>query len=144
MAYASTSQIEIAAGGRTRLIELADHDADGAVDAAVIAQACASVDGMIDSYCGTRYSAPLATPSDVLRELAASEVVYKLHEQRGNVQSDSPMHRAHLERIGWLEKVSRGLVNPTNPLPASSDGARASWVERSEGVTRDSLKGGPW
>lgn len=144
MAYASTVQIEIAAGGRARLVELADLDADSVADAAVIAQACNAVDGMIDSYCGTRYATPLAAPSDVLRELAASEVVYKLHEQRGNVQSDSPMHRAHLERISWLEKVSRGLVNPSSPLPGPSSTMRSAWVERTEGITRDSLKGGPW
>lgn len=142
MAYANLAQIEIAAGGNARLVELADFDADGAADAAVIAAAQASVDGVIDSYC-LRYATPLANPSDTLRELAAAEVVYRLHEQRGNVQQDSPMHRAHLERVAWLDKVSRGLVVPSSPLPAPSSQMRSAWVER-EGITRDSLKGGPW
>lgn len=144
MAYATLSQIQTAAGGPVRLIELADFDADGAVDDAVVAQAQAEVDARIDSYVAKRYAVPLPAPSVALQACSAAEVVYRLHEQRGNVQTDSPMHRSHLERTAWLEAIAKGHVVPTDPLPTLASTARSAWVgpDDDDPTSTSNLEGG--
>ena len=81
MSYASDEDIELAAGGETGLVELADWDGDGEVDENVIARAKEAADGVIDGHLRLRLSpADLdrlrAEPTPTLSELAASEAVY--------------------------------------------------------------------
>ena len=119
MAYASQSDIETAAGGAVRLVELADWDADGVADATAIAAVQAATDGWIDSYAAVRYAVPVASPTDTLIQVAAEECVYRLRQRRG-MASEGDEQR-HKEREAWLVHLSKGLVRPSDPAPAKSD-----------------------
>lgn len=142
MAYATTDQIQNAAGGAARLVELADFDVDGIADVAVLAQAQAEVDGVIDSYVAKRYAVPVATPSLALQAASAAEVVYWLRSKRGGVADDH--RREHEERLKWFEAIAKGHAVPSDPLPTKASTARSAWVERDDDdavVSRASLEG---
>lgn len=140
MAYASQTQIQHAAGGADRLVELADYDGDGIADADVIAAVQAAADGWIDSYAALRYAVPIEDPTDTLVQLAAEECVYRLRQRRalGATEQDE---RQHKDREQWLVHLSKGLVRPSNPAPAKSDAVRSEAVVNNRDVSRRNLEG---
>jgi phage gp36-like protein len=140
VAYASTTEIQAAAGGASRLVQLLDWDNDGAVDTAVLEQLQLEVDSWIDSYAGRRYAVPLADPSAVLRQHAADEVVYRALLKRNMVHPEARDN--HAERVKWLEMLARGHVVPSDPHPAKASSVRSAWVSRdTDEVSREKLKG---
>lgn len=141
MAYATTTQIQIAAGGADRYVQLFDWDADGVADAAVVAQVQAEVDAWIDSYAGRRFAVPIASPTQVLTLAAAEEVVYRALVKRGMV---APEHTAlHEQRRAWLKDLAEGRVVPSDPHPTKASTSTAAWVDRDgdSDLSRESLKG---
>lgn len=139
MTYASQSDIETAAGGAARLVELADWDADGTADAAAIAGVQAATDGWIDSYAALRYAVPIESPTATLVQVAADECVYRLRQRRGMVgEADEQRHK---EREAWLVHLSKGLVRPSDPAPSKSDAVRSKVVVNNRDVSRCTLKG---
>lgn len=141
MPYATQAQLELAAGGAARLTSLTDWNQDGSGDAAVIAEALAVADGLIDGYARSRYATPIANPSDTLRRVAAQEAVYWLRSSRG-MASDAD-RADHEERLEWMRDLATGKVRPDEPLPASSTAVKSAWVsaDSDRAVTRDNLKG---
>ena len=103
MAYASQSDIETAAGGAVRLVELADWDADGVADATAIAAVQAATDGWIDSYAAVRYAVPVASPTDTLIQVAAEVRLSAATAARHGLGGDEQRHR----REAWLVHLSR-------------------------------------
>ncbi len=141
--YASQTQIQLAAGGAVKLVELADWDDDGAADGDVIAMVQAAADGWIDSYLRARFATPVATPSDTLVRVAAEESVYVLRLRRQMVTELDT--EARKQRETWLRDCAKGLVRPDEPLPAASTAVKSAWVEDpGRAVSRDGLKGGVW
>lgn len=140
MAYATTAQIQIAAGGADRYVQLFDWDADGVADVGVLAQLQLEVDSWIDSYVGRRFAVPLAAPTSVLTLLSAEEVVYRARTKRGMVHDDD--HKQREQREKWLDGCAKGRVVPSEPQPAKATSARGTWVERdTDDVSRTNLKG---
>jgi len=140
MAYATSAEITIAAGGAERLVQLMDWDSDGVADAAVIAQLQTEVDAWIDSYAGRRFAVPIAAPTGALRLHAAEEVIYRARLKRGGVGEEHA--QAHTDRVAWLEGIARGHVVPSEPQPAPATSVRSVWITRDENeVSREKLKG---
>jgi phage gp36-like protein len=143
MPYATQDQIQLAAGGAARLVELADWNRDGAIDADVIAMAQSAADGWIDSYLRARFATPIATPSDTLVRLAADEAVYVFRQRVGMLsQSDADDRKS---RETWLRDCARGVVRPDEPLPEKSTAVKSAWVDDpGRSISREGLKGGVW
>lgn len=140
MAYATQTQMEVAAGGAARLVELADWDNDGTADAAVISQCQAEVDSMIDSYAATRYAVPIEDPSLALQSIAAGAYVYWLRQKRSLVSEEHKLE--HDERTAWLVRLSKGQVLPSDPTPTKSSAVKSAWVDRgTDDVSRDGTEG---
>lgn len=141
MPYATTSQIQIAAGGAPRFVELFDWDGDTIADAAVVAQIVAEVDAWIDSYAGRRFAVPIATPTQALTLVAAEEVVYRGLAKRGMAGPEH--HQAHDARRAWLVDLAAGRIVPSEPEPAAASSIVTAWVERDseDVVSREALKG---
>jgi phage gp36-like protein len=140
MAYCTQTDIQHAAGGSDRLVELADYDGDGSVDAAVITSVQAEVDGWIDSYFALRYSVPVDSPTSTVVQLAAAECVYRLKGRRQGLLGDDD-RREHDERKEWLLHAAKGLVRPSDPAPAAGDAVRSAVVVNNRDVSRANLKG---
>lgn len=142
MPYATTTQLELAAGGADRLVSLTDWDQDGDADADVLAEALSVADGLIDGYLRARgYNLPLANPTVSLQRVAAQEAIYWLRTQRGGASGDHVAR--HEENMAWLRDVAKGAVRVDEPSAPEAMTTRSAWVEPAsdKAVSRESLKG---
>lgn len=148
MSYATDAEIQLAAGGEDRLVQLADWNEDGAVDADVIARAKAAADGVIDGYLRLKLgTADLervrANPTATLSELAAAEAVYWMKSRRNMAGADDIELRKERER--QLKQMNAGSFR-VDDKPTSR---RAVFIENDgdhgdvELVTRKN-SGGMW
>lgn len=143
MAYTTKPELATAAGGMTKLLELADLDNTGdlvAVDAA-IARAQSIAEGWIHSYAQRRYAVPFSPVTDVVKQLAADETIYRLVQARRMVTTDQ--RENHEEREKWLENLAKGLVSPgVDPEPPSSTNVSPAIIPRdeNESVSRKTLE----
>lgn len=140
MPYATTAQIQVAAGGAVKLVEVFDWDGDGVPDADVIAQLQTEADSWIDSFVGKVAALPIAEPSVQLSALSASEVVYLALDKRRMTTPDD--RDGHDRRGKWLASASRSQV-VMSPAPTPAPTIRSAWVSRdTDPVSREGLKGG--
>lgn len=112
MAYCSVTDVERAAGGRTKLEQLTDLDDQQQVDEVYLATVIADAQSMIDSYLQHRYAVPipdLLVPQ-VVRNLCARETVYILKERREALTSEDEVR--HEGRLEWLGRANAGRVSP--------------------------------
>lgn len=122
MTYALQADL-VTAFGEDELIQLTDRATPpaGAIDATVLARALDAADGEIDSYLASRYSIPLATTPNILRDCAADIARYRLHD-RGAPEIVEANYKA---RIAWLRDVAKGtasLGGATETLTPASAG----------------------
>lgn len=145
MAYVTQADVEHAAGGAAKLIELADHDKDGVIDAAVYTKAVNDAERWIDSFLEGRFAdqVPLAEPvPDVIRRVCAQEVVYVLRDGRQAV--DQRTQDRHLANEEWLNGVSQGRIGIGLARKAKSTVTAAEVGDRSDvdgALTRSSTEG---
>lgn len=148
MSYASITQIQLAAGGAQRLLDLADQVGgvvlnNGTItDAnalAVIADAQVRADAWIDSFLRLRFSTPLAVVPPTIAQISADEVVYRLRMNRGMI--GEIYENARKERERELANLRDGKQRPDEPLPAKSTGVVAAFVENDSPFSRRRLKG---
>lgn len=139
MPYTSQTDIENAAGGNARLVQLADWEGQGAVDAAVIAAVQAAADGWIDGFLNKLYATPIPNPTSTLVQLAAEECVYQLRLRRGQVSEEDQQRRDKRQELLLL--MNKGVVRPSNPAPAKSDAVRSEAVVNNRDASRENLKG---
>lgn len=105
MAYASLTDLtRLASTGR--LIELTDRDDQGQIDTVVVDQALDDATQLIDSYLAARYTLPLATVPEVLRQVCARIAYRALHIE----QVPEKVAHDHAADRKWLEAVAAGTV----------------------------------
>lgn len=127
MAYCTQTDVEHAAGGATKLLQLADFDADGVVDTAVLTAAIDEAEEWINSYCAKRYAVPFDTPPDIIVRECAREAVYRIKDSRlAATQRD---HDTHDKREDWLEGISYGRISLGVDPPPTKASTVAPTVE---------------
>lgn len=121
MAYCTESDL---AQVRTtdELRRLTDLNGDGVADTGVVSAAIAWADSRIDSYVGKRYTVPLASTPDTIRDCSVVIAIYRLYANRQSV--DDTIRKDYDDAITWLKdiaagKATLGLEEP----PAESPGA---------------------
>jgi phage gp36-like protein len=144
MAYADEENVERAAGGRKKLIQLTDLDNAGQVDEALLLDAIAEADSWINSYFEPRYAVPTAAPSEIMRRVSAQLTVYIL-KQRREALTDADQTRFE-DIVGWLNGVRRGEISPgIDPRPPESTFAGQTTKGDRElidhALTRDKFEG---
>lgn len=141
MAYCSQTEVEIAAGGEAKLVELTAQDGGAAVDAEVLAAAIERADALLDEYLAKQYIVPLETVPDGIKWRSAELAVLFLREARGSLSDDQVKQReAHQ---AWLDSLAKGTtVAGATPQPTKStmrvDGQKKPTLRA---VNRDKLKG---
>lgn len=149
MPYATQNDIQLAAGGAERFLQLADFDADGIVDAEVIARAQSASDAFIDAYLRNRYTpdaiaAFKVAPPPELRDAAAAEAVYWMRSSKQQISDgDTALREA---RIKTMEQVRGGTLRFDT---AARSGGRSVIIESDSGsddapMSRDRLRGVLW
>ncbi len=110
MAYASSDDVQRAAGGAEKLRQLTDLQSSGEVDAVTVTESIEEAESMINSYLQMRFAVPI--PDDkvpkVLRRLCARMAVYILRYDR-EALSDKEDDRQD-SRMEWLEGVRKGEI----------------------------------
>lgn len=103
------------------LLQLADRDVDGTLDAEVIAQAIADADADIDGYLLDRYSLPLSPVPPSLTVAACRIARFQLY-------ADAPTDKVQADydrTLAWLRDVARGVIrlveSTGSPSTESSD-----------------------
>lgn len=138
MPYTTQSDLDDAAGGAARFLELSDFDGDGAPDVAMIARAQSAADGFVDSFLRKFTGDDLArlrlTPSATIRRIAADETIFRLREQRRQVTEDD--RASQKLRASELESLRMDRQRPDD-VKAS----RATFVENDGEITREGTKG---
>lgn len=112
-------------GGTATLTKLADLDGDGAADTGVVDDAIAYADGLINSYCGTKYTVPVSDVNalTVLKRHAVHLAVYEL--RRGKGQQAEREKENHDRAIAFLRDISAGRASlgiTTSPPAQDADG----------------------
>jgi phage gp36-like protein len=138
MAYTTTSDLQDAAGGAERYLELTDWNNDGTSDAAVVTRAQEDADGWVDAHLRKFSPADLAalraTPTATIRRIAAAETIALLRERRRGLATEDIELRK-------TRKVELEDMRADKLRPADSKTARATFVENDSDVSRDNLKG---
>lgn len=145
MPYASTTELQRAAGGRDNLIQLTDQEAVGQIDATYLSSKELKVEGVINGYLQHRYAVPIADADlpEVIKLLAAEETIYRLKVDRQSL-TDLDQTR-HEERVSWLEGVRRGEISlGLDPRPTESTSVVPTTGTRDtvkHSLTRDKFEG---
>jgi hypothetical protein len=139
MPYTTQQDLDDAAGGARRFLELADFDGEGAPNAALVLRAQAAADGFVDSFLRKFTAADLerlrATPTATIRRLAADETIFRLRELRQMV-SESDRKSQELRRDELKEMRADRLRPDDQKTP------RAVFIDNEDDVSREGLKGG--
>src|SRR5215831_17724558 len=126
-----------------KLVQLADLDNTGdtaAIDATLLA-AQIQAEGWIHSYAQKRYAVPFNPVTDIIKQLAAQEAIYRLTQRRNMTTTEE--RQDHAEREQWLENLARGLVSPgVDPEPSGSANVVPAVLPRTEdeNISRLSLE----
>lgn len=151
MAYITSDDLKIPVGGTGPFTELADLDNDGAVDTAVVTQVIARADAIVNGFLGQRYSVPLASPPDLVKNLALDIARWYLASNRGLGDLEL-FRRNYLDALSLLKDIAAGRMQidiATKPTgsevvtaggivaPASFTDGGPFWDDdwRGEGVT---------
>ena len=116
MAYSTSDDVKIAAGGEKNLAELADHDGDGYADAAVVARAISTADGEIDERLAKQYTVPLSSVPDGIRNRSAELAVFHLKRWRNRGQmtpEDLEWKKVFFEELGGFAAYALALPSTT-------------------------------
>ncbi len=140
MTYAVQSDL-VERYGTPMLVDLTDR-ADppaGAIDGAVVTQALADTDAAIDGYLLGRYVLPLPATPPLLRDLAITIAVYKLHR---DTVSDK-IAGDYAGALKTLTQISQGVIrlNVAGVEPQASQATGVRTSDRCRDMTPDNLKG---
>lgn len=138
MPYTTYKDLEHAAGGPARFLELTDWDGDRSPDADVIAKGQADADGFIDAHLRKFSPTDLArlrtTPTDTIKGIAAAETIYQIRTKRHGVSQEDLTERK--QRIETLKEM-----RSDHQRPDDQKAARSMFIENDSDMSRDKLKG---
>lgn len=140
MTYASQSDL-VERFGADMLIDLSDRAEPpaGVIDATTVAKALADADAMIDGFLSGRYQLPLATTPELVRDLAKTIAIYKLHRDAvsDKIRSD------YSDAMKMLAQIASGAIrlNVAGVEPAGSGANGVRVNDRPRDFTPDNLRG---
>lgn len=142
MSY-STAQMILDRIPEKQLVQLTDDKKLGVVDQTIVAAIQLTANGIVDGYCGVKYSVPFATVPPLVPALEADIAAYLLYKRKVDEIPESKK-QAYDDAIAFLKDVSRGTASlGVDPAPAApTSGAPESNKTTSDRIfTRDKLKG---
>lgn len=122
------------------LIQLTDDAGTGAVDEDNVDRAIADADAMIDAYCQGRYSVPLTTVPDMIRQVSVDIAIYNLYSRRD--MAPDMRDARYKNAVRFLEKVAGGQIElgAATPAPTTS-GAAVEIDQEDRAFTRTRMEG---
>lgn len=140
MTYASQEQLVARFGAQT-LVSLTDRAVPptGEIDTAVVAQALADTDAMIDGYLAGRYQLPLVDVPALLRDPALAIAIYKLH----TFAPDPKIKDDYELALKQLRDISSGVIKlgVAGVEPAGTGAGGVQMTDRERPLTQENLTG---
>lgn len=140
MAYTTLAELT-ARFGEAMLISLTDRGDihTGTIDTAVVDQAIAEADAIIDGHVGVRYALPLAETPPLIMTLARDIAIYKLHVHA----TDPKIEEDYKAAMATLRDLSAGRVRlPIDGKDAPGTGGSGARVtDRDRTFTEGGMKG---
>lgn len=122
MTYATQADLE-ARFSAEEVLQLADRNRDGVIDAGVVDQALADADAEIDGYLGSRYQLPMAAVPQIIKVYACDVARYRLY---ANAATEEVRNR-YLDAQKFLRLAAEGKVmigpSPNGTAPLQAGGA---------------------
>lgn len=109
----------------TDLAELSQDSTGETVDDGaknIILQLILDAQSFVDSYLNQRYSVPLATVPDSIRNATGTITYYRLHERRDHMISDR-LQEIYGQTVAWLRDLAKGTASL--PVPPASEGGKS-------------------
>lgn len=125
MTYATQADLE-ARFGAEEVLQLADRNGDGVIDAGVIDQALADADAEIDGHLGSRYQLPMAAVPQIIKVYACDIARYRLY---ANAATEEVRNR-YLDALKYLRLAAEGkvMIGPSSNGAAPIEAAGAEMV----------------
>ena len=139
----STAQMILDRIPEKQLIQLTDDNRLGVVDQALVTAAQTSAQGLVDGYCGVKYSVPFATVPDLIPALEADIAAYLLYKRKVD-EIPPAKQKSYDDAIAFLKDVSKGVASlGVDPAPAATSEGGASCNKTTDDriFTRDKLSG---
>lgn len=92
--------------GEAEISALLDRANDGNPDTAALAAVIRDADALIDGYVGSRYTLPLLVTPDLLTNLSADIVRYRLYD----AQAPEEVRRRYEDALKVLEAIAAGDI----------------------------------
>lgn len=143
MAYATTQDVQDAAGGEERLVALTGGKSKGTVQTDVVDRFVAKADSIIDSYASALYKTGFEAPVPQSIVTMSADIAVYLLKQSKSMLTEGDI-AAHDRRIEWLQELAKGSVTPgTDPRPTKHSAVidKASARPSAKDVSREELKG---
>lgn len=109
MAYITREDLELRFG-IDEIAQLLDDDHDdteGDEETDTLAPAIADAESIVDGYVSTRYTLPLPTVPDLVKNWAADIARFKLYEEKASEE----VRQRYEDAIAQLKDLAKGLIN---------------------------------
>lgn len=127
MGYATQADLE-ARYGAEEVLQLADRNRDGVIDAGVIDRALADAEAEINGYLGSRYQLPLADVPQIVNVYACDIARYRLY---ADLATDE-VRRRYEDAVKFLRLAAEGKVK-IGPTQAGAEPTQAGGAEVQSG-----------
>ncbi|MCA0447639.1 MAG: DUF1320 domain-containing protein [Bacteroidetes bacterium] len=107
MAYTTQTDIEVLIPP-DKLLELADDDNDGDVDAGILNPIIADVDGLIDGFCQAKYTVPFITVPAIIKSISKDLTCFRLYQRKVLVETPEAVLSLQKNAMKLLEKIASG------------------------------------
>lgn len=124
-----------------RLIQLANDDGSDSIDEEVLNEVIRKASSEINGYLGRVYTLPLAEVPDLVRDLAADIVIYRLQLRREGLMPETVKAAYETARSTLKDIAARRVTLGVAPEPAQNTGRAAIVASGTRQFTRSSLRG---
>jgi phage gp36-like protein len=122
------------------LIQLTDDEGLGEIDTVVLARAVADADATIDAYLQGRYTVPLTTTPDKVRQVSADMAIFNLFSRKDAVPENR--RSRYEDAISFLKAVATGTIALGVGSPAAETSGNEVDIEsNTRRFTRDKMRG---
>jgi phage gp36-like protein len=127
--------------GERLLLQLTDRATPpaGEIDAAAVADRIRDAGAVIDGYLAGRYQLPLGDVPDLVRDLALSIAIYKLHPFAADPKIEADYNGA----LRTLRDIATGTIrlSVAGIEPTGSQASGVQYVDRERPFTPENLRG---
>ncbi|VAX15352.1 hypothetical protein MNBD_NITROSPINAE04-1956 [hydrothermal vent metagenome] len=141
MAYSNIDELKKKID-ETKLVQLTDTGASGAIDTDKVDRAIQEADAMINSFVGEVYFVPMNPVPNVIVDISATLAILYLHRFR-SVES-AVWKEAELGALKYLGKIAEGEATLegaiAEPAPSSDSSNSVTFTASERRFSRDLLK----